>query len=66
MAYPLRYPMWQEPYIAAMLEMNLAAKYAKIAAAQAAIQNRMVTSRAEPEERQAIQDALNAFKFLNR
>jgi hypothetical protein len=66
MAPQLRYPVWQESYIAAMLEMNSAAQRAKIAAAQAAIQKRMVGSRAEPEERQAILDALNALKFMNR
>ena len=66
MSPQLRYPVWQESYIAAMLEVNSAAQHAKIAAAQAAIHNRMVASRTEPEEHQAILDALNALKFLNR
>jgi hypothetical protein len=66
MSNPLRYPAWQESYIAAMLEMNSAAKRAKIVAAQDAIRSRMVGATTEPEERQAIADALNALKFLNR
>jgi hypothetical protein len=65
MLYPLRYPVWQESYVAAILEMNLAAKHAKIAAAQAAIRGRIVSGKTEPEEHQVIQDALNALKFLN-
>jgi len=66
MSTQLRYPAWQEPYIAAMLEMNSASVHTKIAIAQRAIHSRMVSSKAEPEERQAILDALNALKFLNR
>jgi hypothetical protein len=65
MSLQLRYPVWQESYLAAMLEMNSAAQRAKIAAAQHAIHNRLIHSKAEPEERQAILDALNALKFLN-
>jgi hypothetical protein len=66
MDYPLRYPVWQESYLAAMLEMNSVAKRAKIAAAQDAIRKRIVSNGAAPEEHQAIQDALNALRFLNR
>jgi hypothetical protein len=62
----LRYPGWQGPYLAAILEMNSAEKHAKIATAEDAIRSRMMSSKTEPEERQAIQDALNALKFLNR
>jgi len=60
------YPVWQESYVAAMLEMNTIAQHVKITAAQDAIHSRMVTSDSDPEERQAIQDALNALRFLNR
>jgi hypothetical protein len=66
MANTLQYPGWQEPYLAAILEMNSAEKHAKIATAQDAIRNRVMSSKTEPEEHQAIQDALNALKFLNR
>jgi len=62
----LRYPAWQGPYVAAVLEMNATAKHAKIATAEDAIRARMTSSKTEPEERQAIQDALHALKFLNR
>ncbi len=66
MSPQLLYPVWQESYLAAMLEMNTTAQHAKITAAKDAIRGRMVTSNAGPEERQAIHDALNALKFLNR
>jgi hypothetical protein len=66
MSPQLRYPVWQEYYVAAMLETNSAAQHSKIATAEHAIHRRMAGSKAEPEERQAIQDALNALKFLNR
>ena len=62
----LEYPVWQESYIEAMLELNPAAQPAKIATAEHAIHNRMVGSKAEPEERQAVLDALSALKFLKR
>jgi len=61
----LRYPGWQGPYLAAVLEMNATAKHAKIATAEDAIRARMMSCKTEPAERQAIQDALNALKFLN-
>jgi hypothetical protein len=66
MASPLRYPVWQESYIAAMLETKSATVKVKIAVAKSVIGHRMVSSKAEPEERQAILDALNALQFLNR
>jgi hypothetical protein len=66
MSHQLRYPIWQGHYLAAMLEMNSTAQHSKILAVQTAIQSRMVSSKAEPEERQVILDALNALKFLNR
>jgi hypothetical protein len=62
----LRYPIWQGHYLAAMLEMNSGIMKTKIADAEAVIRNRMVSKDAEPEEHQAIQDALNALRFLNR
>ena len=63
---PMRYPVWQGQYRAAMLETNKTLKHTKVRAVQKAIHERMVGSKAEPEERQAIEDALNALKFLNR
>ena len=62
----LRYPVWQGHYLAAMIEMNSTKMRSKIVAAQDAIRYRLLGDKAEPEERQAIQDALNALKFLNR
>jgi hypothetical protein len=62
----LNYPNWQELYVAAMLEMNSRKMKAKIADAEDAIRSRMLGSKVAPEERQAIVDALNALKFLNR
>jgi hypothetical protein len=62
----LQYPAWQTPYLAAMLEMNSANIKAKIVDAKTAIQLRIVSHSAAPEERQAILDALSALKFLNR
>jgi len=66
MQHPLRYPIWQGHYLAALLEMNPGTRKVKIASAEDAIRSHMVMSKAEPEEHQAIQDALNALKFLNR
>jgi hypothetical protein len=66
MANPLLCPVWQTSYVAAMLEMNGGRVRAKIAAAEGAIYRRMVSSRVEPQERQAILLAMNALKFLNR
>jgi hypothetical protein len=62
----LRYPVWQGHYLAAMLEMKSGTMQTKIADAEAAIRSRMLSNETGPEERQAIQDALNALKFLNR
>jgi hypothetical protein len=66
MADPLRYPVWQAPYVGAMLETNSATAKVKISTAEGAIDRRMVSSKAEPEERQAVLVALNALQFLNR
>ena len=63
---PMRYPVWQGQYRAAMLETNKTLKHTKVRATQKAIHERMVGSKAEPEERQAIEDALNSLKFLDR
>lgn len=62
----LHYPTWQGHYLAAVLEMNSRMMKVKIADAEDAIRSRMLGSKAGPEERQAILDALNALKFLNR
>ncbi|MGA2420540.1 MAG: hypothetical protein ABSG69_10680 [Candidatus Acidiferrum sp.] len=62
----LRYPVWQGHYLAAMLEMNSRMMKARIVDAQDAIRSRMIGSEAEPEERQAISDALQALRFLSR
>jgi len=62
----LRYPIWQGRYLAALLEMNSRRMNARIAAAEDAIRGRLLSSKAEPEERQAILDALHALRFLNR
>jgi hypothetical protein len=47
-----------------MLELDSAAQAAKIAVAQTAIRGRLDSGKLESEERQAIQIALNALKFL--
>jgi hypothetical protein len=62
----LQYSVWQEPYLAAMLEMDAIKAKVKIALAEGAIHFRMIGSRAEPAERQAILNALNALKFIKR
>jgi hypothetical protein len=62
----LQYPMWQKSYLSAMMEMDSVKIRAKIATAEDAIHCRMSDSKASPEERQAVHDALNALKFLNR
>jgi hypothetical protein len=66
MPTPLRYPAWQESYLTAMLEMNSAAIKGKIISAEEALHLRLASKKTEPEERQAILDALGALKFLNR
>jgi len=66
MSVALRYPVWQKHSLAAMLEMDSGTMKIKIANAETVIRNRMVDSKAGPEERQAISDALNALRFLNR
>jgi hypothetical protein len=62
----LPYPLWQNAYLAAMLERDSAKMKAKIDDAEDGIHRRMVNSKAEPEERQAVLDALNALSFLRR
>jgi hypothetical protein len=62
----LRYPVWRGPCLAGLLEMNSRKMKTKIADAESVIRSRMVGSDAEPDERQAIEDALNALKFLDR
>jgi hypothetical protein len=62
----LQYPMWQKSYLSAMMEMDSRKIKTKIAAAEDVIHRRMSDSKASSEERQAIHDALNALKFLNR
>jgi hypothetical protein len=62
----LQYPMWQKSYLSAMMEMDSEKIKTKIAAAEDRIHYRMSDSKASPEERQAIHDALNALNFLNR
>ena len=66
MQHPPRYPIWQGHYLAALLEMNSGTRKVKVARAEDAIRSHMIVSNAGPEERQAIQDALNALRFLNR
>jgi tellurite resistance protein len=61
-----RYPVWQEPYLAAMIEMDSTKTKAKIAFAEDAIRVCMIDGEAEPAEREAIVDALNALKFIKR
>jgi hypothetical protein len=61
-----RYPVWQEPYLAAIIEMDSAKMKAKIAFAEDAIRVYMIDGEAEPAERQAILGALNALKFIRR
>jgi hypothetical protein len=58
--------MWQNPYLAAMLEMDSVKMKAKITDAETAIRRRMINGSAEPEECQAALDALSALRFLNR
>jgi len=66
MAVPLKYPVWQNPYLAAMLGIDSVKTKTRIAAAETAIHRRMVQSGAAPEERQAVLAALNALGFLKR
>jgi hypothetical protein len=66
MSPPLQYPVWQLPYLSAMMEMDLAKMKVKIANAENTIHSRMSDSKASPEERQAILEALNALKFLHQ
>jgi hypothetical protein len=66
MDVPLRYPIWQSPYLAAMLEMDSVKMKAKITDAISAIHRRMIYKPAQPEERLAVGTALNALEFLNQ
>jgi hypothetical protein len=64
MATVHRYPVWQNPYFAAILEMDAEKMKVRITDAENAIHRRMIKSSADPEERQAALDALNALSFL--
>jgi hypothetical protein len=66
MLHQFQYPVWQEPFLAAMREMDSNKAKVKIATAEIAIHSRMIRSRAEPAEREAILNALNALKFIKR
>ena len=66
MLHQFQYPVWQVPFLAAMREMDSIKAKVKIAAAEIAIHSRMIRSRAEPAERDAILNALNALKFIKR
>jgi hypothetical protein len=64
----LKYPLWQEAYLSAILEMNPARMKLKLSAARAAIQTRLMDTRHTPDplEQQAITDALNSLSALKR
>jgi hypothetical protein len=62
----LGYPIWQNCYLAAMLEMDSVKMKAKITDAISAIHRRMINNPAEPEERLAVGTALNALELCQR
>jgi hypothetical protein len=62
----LRYPIWQESYLSAMIETDSAKLKARIAAAENNIRMRTIEMPESSEERQAIFDAVNALRFLTR
>ena len=65
----LRYPDWQTPYRAAILEVDEQKLEAKIHLAEWKIFQRLQTISADSDhhaERSAIADALNALRFLKR
>ena len=68
----IRYPAWQKEYQAALVERDTKKLLERVHTAETAIFNRLqelIQSSDNPEfeaERQAIQDALNALRFLKR
>jgi hypothetical protein len=60
----LKYAVWQEPYIAAMTELDSRKIPRKLAAAKEAIYLRM--GGADGEEHEAILAALNALQFFSK
>jgi hypothetical protein len=64
---PLRYPEWQRPYRAVLLEVDPKKLAERVAAAEAAIFNRLqaLTQNQERDgEHQAIQAAISALRIL--
>ena len=63
----LKYPQWQEAYLAAMLDMNPQTMKSRISVAQAAIQKRVmnVSNKPNSEEQEAISDALSNLRVLS-
>ena len=62
----LQYPIWQESYLSAMMEIDSAKLKVKIAAAESNIRIRTIEMPEISEERQAIVEAMNALRFLTR
>jgi hypothetical protein len=63
----LKYPSWQEPYLAAVIETSSKLLKQKIAAAEQAVELRfkeLENSADSHEERIALTDALTALKIL--
>jgi hypothetical protein len=65
----LRYPEWERPYRAALLEVDLKKLTEHVAEAEAAILKRLQQlseSQDEQAERQVIQDAISTLRVIKR
>jgi hypothetical protein len=60
------YPIWQESYLSAMMEIDSAKLKVKIAAAERNIRTRTIEMPESSAEREAIFDAVNALRYLAR
>ena len=66
-ASTLRFPEWQQPYLAALMEADRKKILDRVAYAENAIFNRLQSLAGNADhhaERQAIEDALNALRVL--